>query len=101
MVRDLSMPEEPRQQRESLVSQGLIDKRLLALQGLDRAAGRKIVGCGKVRSHDLWKQLRNDGETMLESPIASILGLSKYKLTAVSIVADVEPIHALFHQRRL
>jgi hypothetical protein len=53
MMRELSMPEEPPKQRESLVSQGLIDKRLLTLQGLHRAAGRKIVGDRRVRSHDL------------------------------------------------
>src|SRR5579859_6290102 len=95
------MPEEPRKQRESLVSQGLIDKRLLALQGIDRAARRKIIGCGRVRSHDLPKQFRHYRQPMFEPSIATVLRLSKNELAAVGIVTDIEPIHALFHQRRL
>ena len=101
MMPDFPMPKETRKHRQSLICERLIDERLLPLKRLYGTAGGKVICAVKKWRNNLGKQFRNGGKPARRFAIAIIFRLSEYKLPAIRGVAKVQPIDALFEERRL
>ena len=95
-MRDLAVPEESRQHRESLICERLIDERLLPLKRLNGTARWKVIRIVKKRRDNLGKQFRNSGKPARRFAIAVVFGLPEHKLPAIRCVADIQPIDAFF-----
>jgi hypothetical protein len=100
-MRDLTVSEESCQHREGLICERLIDERLLPLKRFNGTARWKVVRVVENRCDNLREQFRNGGKPARRFAIAVILRLSEHKLPAVRGIAEVQPIDALFEERRL
>ena len=100
-MRDLAVPKESRQHRESLICERLIDERLLPLKRFNGTARRKLVRIVEKRRDDLREQFSNGRKPAGCLAIAIIFRLSEYKLPAIRGIAEVQPIDALFEEWRL
>ena len=100
-MRELAVPEESRQHGESLICERLIDERLLPLKRFNGTARWKVVRVVEKRSDNLREQFRNGGKPARRFAIAVVFRLSEYKLPAIRGIAEVQPIDALFEERRL
>jgi hypothetical protein len=62
VTRDLAVPKESRQHRESLICERLIDERLLPLKRFNGTARWKVVRIIEKRRDDLGEQFRSRGK---------------------------------------
>src|SRR5262249_52023304 len=91
VIRDESVPKEPGQQSKRMVRESWIHERLLALEGLNRAAARLLLIIhGGI--DQLWKDLRHSLKPCRGTPIHPIPRLTEHKLSAGRVVSKIEPI---------
>ena len=74
---------------------------LLPLKRFNGTTRWKVVRIVEKRRDDLREQFRNGGKPARRFAIAVILRLSEHKLPAIRGIAEVQPIDALFEERRL
>ena len=74
-MRDAPVSKEPGQHCQSMECERLVDKRFLALQGLDGAARREVVIFIEGWFDDLREQFRDRWQTMRSLAVSAVLWL--------------------------
>jgi len=98
-MRDLAVPKESRQHRESLICERLIDERLLPLKRFNGTARWKVVCIVEKRRDDLREQFRNGGKPARRFEVAAVFGLPEHKLPTLRGVAEIQPIDTFLKKR--
>lgn len=78
-----------------LVSQGLVDKRLLSIQRFNTTARRQFVLSVEFGVNNFRVQFGYGKKPGWQLPVLGVFWLAQHELTRVCVIADIEPIVAI------
>jgi hypothetical protein len=91
VIGDRSVAKQPREQSKSVIGQGRIDERLLPVESLCRAAAWETISV-KFALDDFREKLCDCSQSEPASPVPAIQRLPEHKLSAVGVIAQVQPV---------
>ena len=100
MITQLAVPKKAGQHSQGLVCEHLIDERFLSFEGFDGATGGQFVATIENGRYEFGPQFCGGKQTAACFAVAVVLGLAENELSAIGVITDIKPVHALFEKRR-
>ena len=91
VIGNCPVAKQPRKQGQRVIGQGRIDERLLPVEGFRRATTRETISV-EFALDDFREEFGDRSQPKPVSPVSSIQRLPKHKLTAVGVVAQIQPV---------